>query len=534
MVDRVWLGGWRSCAPKLLDIAAKLELPAFVEDQHFVDLATGRFDAVDQPSRAARWPDLERATHEIPGFFWAQLAYPPRAEWEEEIAAPAARIFAARRFGRVPNTCNYTSPTNPVTEHQGALVAAAALATPARIANNSWQGYDAVYNGLHAGFDRWVRDVDEDVENGEQSMAMVFAAGNILGSGTGSNPNIQGPAMAKNVITVGSTDSCHPFAPAAPSCFGWGNAPTDPPVLEPDNIHRISNFSRQGAFFAKAPSNPRAHQVRIKPDLMAPGWRVHSTAPGSAWYPTCGFLCATWDPAGTQYSFTRGTSFAAPAVSGAAAIARNWMSQNLGVADAKPSLVRAALIATADSLEGELPGTCRENDCRPSHRSGWGLVNLARLTGDASRFVINEATDLASGQGVAYMSLAVVDRSQPAFIVLAWTDRFEAGSPGLLNDLDLAVEEWATPNGYRWFGNVLRENASGIDDGWSQELLPSTKVGLRDAVNNVEVVFIPPSVWGGGSGPAGISVAVSARSTNGTPQDFAIYAYNVGPGGPIP
>lgn len=59
-------------------------------------------------------------------------------------------------------------------------------------------------------------------------------------------------------------------------------------------------------------------------------------------------------------------------------------------------------------------------------------------------------------------------------------------------------------------------------------------VGLRDAVNNVEVVFIPPSVWGGGSGPAGISVAVSARATNGTAQDFSLYPYNVGPGGPIP
>src|SRR5690606_21000411 len=70
----------------------------------------------------------------------------------------------------------------------------------------------------------------------------------------------------------------------------------------------------------------------------------------------------------------------------------------------KPTLLKAGLIATARSLGPVDSATqavsCTGGDCRPSNSSGWGLVDMDRLTNTAVPvFVRNEQTpDREAGQ----------------------------------------------------------------------------------------------------------------------------------------
>ncbi len=55
---------------------------------------------------------------------------------------------------------------------------------------------------------------------------------------------------------------------------------------------------------------------------------------------------------------------------------------------------------------------------------------------------------------------------------------------------------------------------------------PSSPVGC-DSINNVEAVFIPPNEY-----PTGSSITISMIGqdvTTASPQQFAVYAYNVKP-----
>lgn len=73
-----------------------------------------------------------------------------------------------------------------------------------------------------------------------------------------------------------------------------------------------------------------------------------------------------------------------------------------------------------------------------------------------------------------------------------------------------------------WYmGNMMNENFSNVDDGYSYACLDFCEP-LFDQINNVEVVFIPGSF----ASTRRFSITVSH---NGGPsaQSFALYAYNL-------
>jgi subtilisin family serine protease len=424
----------------------------------------------------------------------------------------------------------------------------------ALIANQSWNENDqapngayvpvAAYTPLSQFFD--MRVLDASAENahdqdypilaGDQPMIIVFSAGNYAYNCVTQGvhwDSVSSPALAKNVIAVGATESYRPTPEppfACSGCFTNVNGQLipngRPPEVNATHIGRVASFSGRGRFFGPS-SSALAYTTRIKPDLVAPGARVFSTVP----YNFSGYDretlvtgCSKYhyypNSANTYHTYGTGTSFSAPVVSGAAALKRKWfLDRSVNPA---PSLVKAALIATADSLGGSgLTG----HDHRPSPRSGWGRVNLDRLTDSRSRRFINAGPGnaVATGETLVYQ-LKAADTNVPTYIVLVWDDEaadFVTHSQApLKNDLALDVA------GGTWKGNFFNESMNGVDDGYSYRF--NIGAWAHDTINNVEAVFLPPSSFSPGQ-----IVQVRVTGVNvtqgrlGGRQPFSIYAYNL-------
>jgi hypothetical protein len=246
---------------------------------------------------------------------------------------------------------------------------------------------------------------------------------------------------------------------------------------------------------------------RTKPDLAAPGTHVQAGVPQSSYNGTT--LCNQYYPAGqTLYSWSSGTSHAAPAVAGGCALVRQWFL-NDGLAAPSPAMVKAVLVAAADHMTG-----VGANDALPSNNQGFGRMDLARAFDGSARTLLDQTTLLAAS-GESYLTSGVVaDLAQPLRVTLAWTDApgSTIGAP-FVNDLDLTVAIGATT----YKGNVFTGASS-------------TPGGSADLRNNVESVFLP-------AGTAGtVVVRVEARALGGdgvpgngdpTDQDFALVLYNV-------
>ncbi len=239
---------------------------------------------------------------------------------------------------------------------------------------------------------------------------------------------------------------------------------------------------------------------RRKPDVMAPGRNITSADDTTA--------CGT--------RMDSGTSFAAPAVAGIAALVRQYYTEGWYPSGARqphhaftPSgaLLKATLInGTVDAAGiAGYPGTAASGE-------GWGRV----LINDALHFsgeVRNDAVwDVRNSDGLSTGEVAthhvdVVSNTMPLKIVLAWTEppaQANTATP-VINNLDLTV---ISPDGTQTFlGNNFAAGQSAVG-------------GSADNLNNVEVVLVntpAPGDW---------TVRVTATSVNvGNPgQGYAVVA----------
>ncbi|MEO8584522.1 MAG: S8 family serine peptidase [Acidobacteriota bacterium] len=319
------------------------------------------------------------------------------------------------------------------------------------------------------------------------------------------------PGYAKNGITVGGTEAYNQqgYASGAPqSCATYNNAPSA------DNTNTIATFSRV---------SPDTH---LKPDLVAPSTRIYGRR--SSTYieniPRNCYVCNADLTGNAQYSWDDGTSFAAPAVAGAATLVREWLSA-LQVASPyvhpSPAMVRATLLSSARFLSGRPV---------PDASQGYGGVSLDSLFRPASNYYLFDQKVILPNQGstVWEKTLTVVP-GQDVYVGLAWTDRASdpVGTGALVNDLDLRVQAQVGGSVTNtWYGNNFAAYYSAV--------INAPAVQVDDRVNTSEVVRIRASDLGSATA---ITVRVTAYSLTGdgilplpfglhSRQDFAVAVVN--------
>ncbi|HEV7668366.1 MAG TPA: S8 family serine peptidase [Thermoanaerobaculia bacterium] len=392
-------------------------------------------------------------------------------------------------------------------------------------------------------YDGRVRDANV-VKADWQPMTVVFSAGNqgsdrfchttryvtrlgAVCTGAGIPGSIGSPGTAKNVITVGASANYRPGEDPPSGCrddatkgrFVGDDAP---------HVSAIGSFSGRGGLFGLAPKAP-VHQVRVKPDLVAPAIRVFTTVPFYPYIYSTGPGCVQYYPpnnADHYYAYGSGTSFAAPVVSGVAALTRQWFLDQVPSLTPSPSMLKAAMVATADTLGGQMG-----NNHRPSPDYGWGRVNLGKIVdGRVARFFVESPqpfTNVATAPKTVVWERTIDSASRDTYIVLAWIDppaEVTGGQGALLNDLELRVEEVGTSPLRYWVGNNFNENVGTSDNGYSFRFGAGIQP-VQDKVNNVEAVFIPANVFAAGQK---LRIVVSAKSlVSGARQLYSVYAYNV-------
>lgn len=369
----------------------------------------------------------------------------------------------------------------------------------------------------------------------------VISAGNIpddnipLTPCTGQCPFVRGPATAKNGLAVGGTEN---FTPV-----GWLNGSTtgtcawngSPAVAD---ARHIPSFS--------APRDPLS---MVKPDLVAPSVRITGpntrgticTSTGSVY---CTTEIASFPPGNPngRYGMSAGTSFAAPAVTGAAAVVRRWFYNLTGVVpDPSPAMVKAILINGARDVGGppSAPpcpaGAVRNQSFTqtacighiPDRYQGWGMLSLDRLLGPSNNYYFSDQDwhpPLSDSMPVWQAVLTINDPSRPVRATLVYSDasgNMEQVAPyRVKNDIDLRV--YVDGYGHWWYGN-------NFDSSTGQSRL---NIFASDPWNNVEQIIIPANTY-----PAGTQIRVCTVNINitesiwpdplGNPvQDFAIFAEN--------
>lgn len=233
---------------------------------------------------------------------------------------------------------------------------------------------------------------------------------------------------------------------------------------------------------------------RRKPEIMAPGCGILS----ADYLSSCGVVANS------------GTSMACPAVSGVAALMRQYFELGYyptGAANAAnafhPSgaLVKAALINSAADMTG-ISGF-------PNVSEGWGRVladNTLYFPGDSRKLMVAQARNSAAGAlqtGQSYvLRFRVTNSAIPLKATLAYHDAPASVNASLapVNNLDLD----ATPlGGPTYLGNIF---VNGV----------SANGGTPDAINNLEqVLFNAPQ-------PGAWLIRVQAPAVNVGPQGFGL------------
>lgn len=353
------------------------------------------------------------------------------------------------------------------------------------ISNNSWgNGLNSnVYDSYTAQFDGFVRDASAAASI--DPITLVFSAGN---SGPGAL-SLTRPKAAKNLIATGNSENLRPELPT----FGGTGA---------DNMDDLRSTSSRGP----------AADGRVKPDIVAPGTVITGSRAGD-----CSSVSSCFE---ANHAWSSGTSHAAPQIAGAAALfTQFWKSGNGGV-NPSPALIKAAVISTAQEMNGAGTGTVI-----PNGNEGWGRINMKYMlnTGVPMKYVNQTTAFTDPGNNVTFTG-TVGDATKPVRISLVWTDPPGSpnANPALVNNLDLTVTVGA--NTYK--GNVF---TGGV----------STTGGSADTINNVENVFLPAGIAAG----TNFSITVSATAINGdgivgnadaTDQHFALVAYNFSEASPNP
>lgn len=296
----------------------------------------------------------------------------------------------------------------------------------------------------------WCRDIDRFAYDFEDSL-VLFASTNTT--------TLKTPENAKNLLAVGASQN---GVNDDGFCSG-GTGPTS--------------------------------DGRRKPEIFAPGCGIQSARSSQ--------IC--------MLGTASGTSMASPAVTGAAALVRQYFTEGWypsGTKQSADARVPSAALLKAMLLDSTTDMTNIAG--YPSNQEGWGRVlleNVLYFAGDLRNLDVladvRNATGLATGQTDAF-AVTVTSGAEELKLTLAYTEPPAALLAGqaTVNNLDL---ELTSPSGVLYRGNVFNAGAS----------IPG---GSADTLNNVEVVRIA-------SPEAGAWAAVvRASAVNQGLQGYALVA----------
>ena len=437
----------------------------------------GRIVGTRSLSEGGHWDDqLGHGTHvagTVAGSGAASGAQPAAQDYANSYAgvAPEAGLVI-QAFESLPS-----GELVGITDSIAPLLASA-YTMGATIHNASWGGPTGAETDLipsYGGYPAYSQEADRFMWDNPDSL-LVFAAGNsgqdgatneigfCDGDGVVDPDSIVTPGTAKNVLTVGASESLV-------TTGGLSGAPwflinlcftTDPIMLDTvsDNINGMAAFSSRGP----------TDDGRIKPDLVAPGTNIvsaHSLHPDSI---------DLWAPHETNpnYTYSGGTSMATPHVSGLAALVREWLGRT-GSPDPSAALLKAILMNT--TFAGMAPGQYGTGPTQeipyttPNTVNGWGRADLEWLVRPApfGLWFDDHTSGLATGQQVNYshaptQQLEVLTSTQPLRVMLTWTDPPASLSAAqqLVNDLDLVV---TGPDGQVYYGNAMNHDRTNNTEG---------------------------------------------------------------------
>lgn len=279
-------------------------------------------------------------------------------------------------------------------------------------------------------------------------------------------------------------------------CFAETNTST---LKNPENAKNLlavgaSQDTPNQDFLCSGGIGPTA-DGRRKPEIFLPGCNTTSALAGSA----CSTIQLT------------GTSMASPAVTGSAALVRQYYVDGFypsGMANSADSLTPTGALIKATVLNSSVDMTGISG--YPSDQEGWGRVLLDSalfFVGDPGGMFaedVRNANGLSTGQFNEY-TINVVGSSPRLKITLVWTDPPASAStgtgPAWVNDLNLEV---VGPGG-TYLGNVFSGGQS-------------VTGGVADDKNNVEMVIL-------NSPPAGAyTLRVTGAAVNVGTQGYALVA----------
>jgi len=261
----------------------------------------------------------------------------------------------------------------------------------------------------------------------------------------GGYDTISHDALAKNVVTVGAVNDAV------------------------NNGQRVVTNATMLSFSSWGP----ADDGRIKPDLVANGYRLYSPTNGSD----------------AAYAPKNGTSMATPNAAGAAQLLVHYLSTLFTNTAMRASTLKALLIHTADD----------RGNAGPDYAYGWGLVNVKAAADALKAYQTNAAACRIIEDRVATNRAGVGYRFtwnglSPIRATLCWTDpagtattAHDLRTPRLVNNLDLRVigptgtvyRPWVMPFVGNWATNTYASPAttgSNYTDNVEQVLIASPGV----------------------------------------------------------